>query len=62
MFDHRSGTSPHLYDECSAKPRPLVLVELRRVIEFALGQLVERNAHRLDPSPSLAEYVVGGAA
>jgi hypothetical protein len=36
----------------------LSFVVLRRVIEFALGQLVERDAHSLDPSPSLAEYFV----
>jgi len=52
------GTSPYFRDECGAKPGLFTLVVLRRVLEFALGQLVERDAHRLDPSPSLAEYFV----
>ena len=55
MFGHRNGTSPHFCNECDAKPRLLVLVVLRRVIEFALGQLVERDAHSLDPGPRLSK-------
>ena len=62
MFGHRNGTSPHFCDECGAKPRLLVLVVLRRVIEFALGQLVERDAHSLDPGPRLSKDFVCLAA
>ena len=62
MFDHRNGTSPHFCDECGAKRRLLVLVVLRRVIEFALGQLVERDAHSLDPGPRLSKDFVCLAA
>ena len=40
------------------KPRLLVLVVLRRVIEFALGQLVERDAHSLDPGQRLSKNFV----
>ncbi len=59
MLGYGRGTSLHFRNECGAKPRLLVLVVLRRVIEFALGQLVERDAHSLKPSPGLAEYLVG---
>ena len=62
MFGDRNGTSPHFCDECGAKPRLLVLVVLRRVIEFALGQLVERDAHSLDPAPRLSKDFVCLAA
>ena len=62
MFSCRYGASPHFRDECDAKPRLLVLVVLRRVIEFALGQLVERDAHSLDPGPCLAKHLVCRAA
>ena len=62
MFGHRNGTSPYFCDECGAEPRLLVLVVLRRVIEFALGQLVERDAHSLDLGPRLSKDFVCLAA
>ena len=62
IFGHRNGTSPYFCDEGGAKPRLLVLIELRRVIEFPLGQLVERDAHSLDPGPRLSKDYVCLAA
>ena len=62
IFGHRNGASLYFCDEGGAKPRLLVLVVLRRVIEFALGQLVERDAHSLDPGPRLSKDFVCLAA
>ena len=62
IFGHRNGTSPYFCDEGGAKPRLLVLIVLRRVIEFPLGQLVERDAHSLDPGPRLSKDFVCLAA
>ena len=62
MFAHRSGASFHFNDERGAKPRLLALAVMGRVIEFALGQLIERDVHGLDPAPSLAKHISRGTA
>jgi hypothetical protein len=31
---------------------------LRRVVQFALGEFIERDAHRSDPGASLAKHIV----
>lgn len=54
------GATLHLRDEHRPKARPLQFLVLRRVVELALGQLVERDAHDLDPRPSVAKHVGGG--
>lgn len=51
------GTPLHLGNEHRAKARPLKFVVLRRVVELALGKLVERDAHDLDPRPRVAKHV-----
>lgn len=61
MFSEGLSASADFREECSAKPRLLVFVVLRRVVEFAFGQFVERDMHRSDPALSLAKHLVGGA-
>jgi hypothetical protein len=53
------GAPLHLCEEGRAKPRPFQFVVLRRVVELALGQLIERDAHGLDPRPSVTKHVCG---
>ncbi len=62
MFGERLSTPTDLRDECDAEPGLFVLVVLRRVIQFALGQFVEGDAHRSDPAARLAKHVIGGTA
>ena len=54
------GAPLHFRNEHRAKTRPLKFVVLRRVVELALGKLIERDAHDLDPRPSIAKHVGGG--
>lgn len=62
----RLGVSPdcfgaplHLGNESGAEARPLEFVIPRRVVELALGKLVERDAHDLHPRPRVAKHVGG---
>ena len=58
MFGERLRAAANLPDERGAKPRLFVFVVLRRVVEFALGQLVEGDAQRSDPALGLAKHLV----
>ena len=62
MFGERFRSAANFRDERSAQPRLFVLVVLRRVVEFALGQLVEGDAHRSDPALRLAKHLVSWTA
>ena len=55
------STPLHFRNEHRAKTRPLKFVVLRRVVELALGKLVERDAHDSDPRPRVAKHVGGGS-
>ena len=55
------GAPLDVRDEGAAKARLLEFVEVRRVVEFALGQLVERDAHDSDPRASVPKHVGGWA-
>jgi len=56
------GSAPtHLGQKGCTQPRLLMLEVLNSVVEFALGQLIEGDAHRLDPRLGLAKHLVGGA-
>jgi hypothetical protein len=54
----RLGAALHFSDERAPKARPFEFVILRRVVELAFGQLVERDAHVSDPSPCVAKHFV----
>ena len=58
MLGERVSATANLRDERDAKPRLFVFVVLRRVVEFALGQLVEGDAQRSDPVLGLAKHLV----
>ena len=58
MFGECLRAAANLSDERGAQPTPFVFVVLRGVVEFALGQLVERDAHRSDPVLGLAKHLV----
>ena len=58
MFGERHRAAANLRNERGAKPRLFVFVVLRRVVEFALGQLVEGDAQSSDPALSLAKHLV----
>ena len=58
MFDDDVGAATDLADESLAKPASFAFVVLRRIVEFALSQLIERDAHRLDPSLGVPKYVI----
>ena len=62
MFNQGFGAAADLGNERGAKARLFVLVVLCRVVEFALGQLVERDTHRSDPALRVAKHLVGVAA
>jgi len=62
MFNESFSASADLGDERRAKARLFVFVVLRRVVQFALGEFVERDTHRSDPALSVAEHLIGGAA
>jgi hypothetical protein len=62
MFGERFRAAANFRDERSAQPRLFVFVVLRRVVEFALGQIVEGDAHRSDPASRLAKHLVGWTA
>ncbi len=62
MLSDRLGAATHVGNEGDPQAGLLKFVLLGRVVEFALGQLVERDAHRSDPSAGLAKYFVGGTA
>jgi hypothetical protein len=62
MFNEGFGAAADLRDERGTKARLFVLVVMCCVVEFALGQLVERDTHRSDPALSVAKHLVGGAA
>ena len=55
------GALLHLGDERCSKVGPLDLVVLRRVIELAFGQLVERDAYDSNPSSGVAKHLGGRA-
>ena len=58
----RLGTPLDVGDEGAAEARLLEFVVVRRVVEFALGQLVERDAHGSDPRASVFKHLGGGSS
>ncbi len=53
------GAALDVGDEGAAEARLLEFVVVRCVVEFALGQLVERDAHGSDPCASVPKHVGG---
>jgi hypothetical protein len=62
MLNEGFSAATDLGNERRAKARLFVFVVLRRVVQFALGERVERDAHRSDPALSVAKHLIGGAA
>jgi len=58
MFGERFRAAANFRDERNAQPRLFMFVVLRRVVEFALGQLVEGDAHRSDPVLRVAKHLI----
>lgn len=56
------GAAKHFRDEGGAQPRLFKFIVPSRVVEFALGQLVEGDAHRSDPGARLAKHLIGRTA
>jgi hypothetical protein len=53
------GAACQFRDERCAEAGPFEFVVLRRVVELALGQLVERDAHDSDPFSNVSKHLVG---
>ncbi len=57
----RLGAPLDVRDKGAAEARLLEFVIVRRVVELALGQLVERDAHCSDPRASAPKHIGGWA-